>query len=132
MKTHVAYACFTDNSIIVSYNVADIDANTVTATLNAINTNANDLDDSLLRQYLDGDSASYRFCEGYDWQSLTTVGNTKELALQELKKNMNEWLSTWIENYYSVGNQIIGYIDANEPKTYTDITSRIHTVLRPS
>lgn len=128
MQTHVAYACFTNESVVVSYNVAELDANVLMATLNAVNTNASELDDSLIRQFLERRRSSYRFCEGYDWQSLTAVGNTKELALQELKKNMNEWLQRWVDNYYDVGKQVIEYIDTHEPSTYTDITEHVNLI----
>ena len=69
-----------------------------------------------------GRRSSYRFCEGRDWQSLSGVGTSKAAALAELKKNMNEWLSQWVDNYYDVGKQVIEYLDENEPTDYTDIT----------
>ena len=128
MQTYVAYACFTNESVVVSYNVADVDGNILMAVMNAVNTNASELDDSLFRQFLERRRSSYRFCEGYDWQSLTAVGNTKEAALKELKKNMNEWLQKWVDNYYDVGKQVIQYIDENEQSSYTDITSQVNLI----
>ncbi|MFY0656346.1 MAG: hypothetical protein JXR12_06320 [Neptunomonas phycophila] len=96
--------------------------------MNALNTNSAEIDDSLMRQYLSNRRSSYRFCEGIDWQSLSGVGKTKEAALKELKKNMNEWLPSWVENYLDVGKQVVEYIDEHEPSVYTDITDEINMV----
>ncbi len=131
MKTFAAYACFTNTTIVVSLSSSEIDEDTLTTVLNAINTNCANIDDSELRQLLQKRRSSYRQCEGYDWQSLSGIGTSKELALKELKKCMNEWLPSWVENYYDVGKQVVEYLDEHEPKYYTDITSEISLQLKP-
>lgn len=130
MKTFAAYACFTNTSIVVSFTSSELDEDTITTVLNAINTNCANIDDSNLKQLLQKRRSSYRQCEGYDWQSLSGIGTSKELALKELKKSMNEWLPSWVENYYEVGKQVNAYLDENEPKEYTDITSQIDLVFK--
>lgn len=128
MKTYVAYACFTETSVVVSYNVADVDHDTIMTVLNAIDTKSAELDDGDLRKFVNNRQQSYRFCEGLNWQSLSGIGNTKEAALNELRNSIHEWVSQWVENYYEVGSAVIEYLDLHEPNSYTDITAHLKLV----
>ena len=128
MKIHTAHAYFTNCAVKVSITSSDMDESTINTLLNAVDTKGVDVNCNMLRQVLNERILSYGLCEGYDWQALSGVGTTRELALRELTKMMVEWLPSWVANYSDVSVVVDSYLKSKNPTQLTDITNLVQLV----